>query len=584
MWMVEGRFIQGLRRVVGLAWLALCAVALLCGCGRIAAPDAVREADTFYGTSTRLRSMDPVQAGDVSSILAVARVYEGLYRYDYSARPYRLIPQLAEGMPEVSGDGCAYTIRLREGMRFQNDPCFTNTGGKGRALTAEDVLYSIKRVADVKTGSSGYWAFRGKILGLDAFREQSTSSEPTDYDAPVEGLRLLDERTLQIRMAQPYPQLLWILAMPYAFAVPREAVHYYGDEFRSHPVGSGPYRLISWVRNYRLEYAANPDWRPAPGIAAQVEGRPQRLVYYVMDDSSTRWLAFLSGQLDLYADIARDNWDVIFAEDGSINPMLKERGIRDHRISGLNVYYIGFNMSDPVLGGNKPLRQALSCAFNSRDWVGFYRNRIMRATGPIPPGVAGYVEETPYPFDLERARALLVEAGYPEGIDPATGQRLILTLELGATDSEMRESTELFVAFMDQLGVVVQPSYNNKPALFKKVEKRQAQMFRLSWFADYPDGQNFLQLFYGPNESPGPNRVNYNNKAFDRLYRRIAVMQDSPERTALYEEMGRIIMEDCPWIFMHYPVDYSLSRQRLEGYLPHDFPYGMECFYRLTGP
>ena len=555
---------------------------LVCACR----PDGGRlgqaETQTFYGTSTRVRSLDPVMAGDVSTILAVSRVYEGLYQYDYTSRPYRLIPKLAAGMPDVSADGLVYTIRLRDDVFFQDDPCFTQTEGRGRNLVAADLLYSILRIADVKTGSGGYWAFRGKIAGLDAFREHSSVAETTDYRQRVEGLQALDERTLQIRLLAPYPQLLWILAMPYAYAVAPEAVAYYGEGFNTHPVGTGPYRLTSWIRNYRLEYERNTAWRPAPNIREQVVNRPERLVYYVMDDSSTRWLAFLNGQLDLYTDIARDNWDVIFTEDMKINPILLNAGIQEHSISGLNVYYIGFNMDDPIVGANKKLRQALTCAFNSEDWIGFYRGRIMRANGPIPPGVAGHVAESVYPFDLKRAAELLAEAGYPNGQDPATGKRLVLTLELGATDSEMRESTELLVDFMDRLGVVIQPSYNNKPAFFEKVEKRQAQMFRLSWFADYPDGQNFLQLFYGPNDSPGPNRANYHNDQFDELYRQASLRQDSPERTDLYKKMSRIVMEDCPWLFMHYPMDYSLSRHRLQNYHPHDFPYGMECFYRLS--
>jgi ABC-type transport system substrate-binding protein len=135
------------------------------------------------------------------------------------------------------------------------------------------------------------------------------------------------------------------------------------------------------------------------------------------------------------------------------------------------------------------------------------------------------------------------------------------------------------MAFMARIGVVVRPSYNNKPTLFKKIEKRQAQMFRLSWYADYPDAENFLQLFYGPNSSPGPNRVNYSNPAFDRLYERVRTMQDSPERTALYARMADMVIDDAPWIFMHHTVNYTLRHDWLRGYHPHDFPYGMEKYY-----
>ena len=229
----------------------------------------------------------------------------------------------------------------------------------------------------------------------------------------------------------------------------------------------------------------------------------------------------------------------------------------------------------------KKLRQALTCAFNSQEWVNYYNGRIVRASGPIPSGVAGHVDApSPYPFNLEKSQRLLAEAGYPEGVDPATGRRLVLALELGKTDADMRESTELFCSFMRKIGVVIEPSYNNKPAFFEKIAKRQAQMFRLSWFADYPDGQNFLQLFYSRNASPGPNRVNYSNPAFDALYERAVTLPDTPERTELYRQLAAMVIEDCPWIFTHYPMDYSLSQQGLENYVPHDFPYGMEKYYQ----
>jgi len=503
----------------------------------------------------------------------MGKVYEGLLQYSYLARPYRLEPLLAEGMPDISPDGLVFTFRLKRGVHFHDDPCFP--GGKGRELTAEDFIYSIKRAADKKNLSTGWWAFNGRIQGLNEFREAAAGESPTDYSVPVAGLTAPDPHTLQITLTRPFPQLLWILAMPYAYAVPREAVEYYGENFVSHPVGTGPFILSEWRRNYRLEYRRNPAWHGgAPGL--------ERIVEYMIGDSSTRWLAFLTGQLDFYKDISHDNWDVIFRDGGRLAPELAARGIRASGIAGLDTYYIGFNMDDPVVGHNKKLRKALTCAFDSEAWIKYYNHRVTRARGPIPPGVEGYSDEPAlHPYDLEKARKLLAEAGWPDGRDPQTGKRLELTLELGQTDTEIRESTELFIGFMDKLGVVINPSYNNKPAFFKKIEQREAQMFRLSWFADYPDAENFLQLFYGPNASPGPNRVNYRRPEYDRLYEEIRVMQDGPERTELYRRMAAMVEEDCPWIFMHHPMAYVLHHDRLRNYAPHDFPYGMEKHFRL---
>ncbi len=553
----------------------------------------------YRAETSRIRGFDPVRVGDVTSIHAISKVYETLLQYAYLDRPYRVEPLLAEALPDVSPDGLEYLFRIRRGIFFQDDPCFA--GGRGRELTADDFVYSIKRVADQKNASGGYWAFRGRIVGLDAFREASASVAPTDYDSPVEGLKATDRYCLRIRLTRPYSQLPFVLAMHYAAAVPREAVEYYGADFINHPVGTGPFILKSWRRNYRMEYVRNPKWRetgrqdayPSSGEAADATfglladaGRPvpfiDRIVEYVISDGSTQWLMFLAGELDV-SGVSPDNWDAVFTADGRLNEALAKRGVRVHAMPQLNTYYVGFNMDDPVVGGNRALRQALTCAFDAEQWVRFHRGRVVRAVGPIPPGVSGYdpAATGAFPFDLERARERLQEAGYPGGRDPSTGRRLELTLELGAADASTRETAELLGAFFDRIGVALRPSYNNRPAFFSKLEQRRAQMFLLNWVADYPDPQNFLQLFYSPNASPGPNRTNYRDPEYDRLYEAAETLPNGPERLELCRTMVRMVMEDCPWIFLHHPVSYGLSHRRISNYKPHDFPYGMIKYVRV---
>ncbi len=589
-------------RLVAPAGLLLCGLTCT-GCGGTRRLDtgAASGEMVMYGATARIRGFDPVKAGDVASAMAISKIYEGLLQYSYLVRPYRVEPLLADGMPEVSADGLVYTFHIRPGIYFQDDPCFTNTAGRGRELTAADFVYSIKRVADAKNASTGYWAFRNRIVGLDEFRKASQGQESTDYDLPVEGLRALDRYTLQIKLVEPYPQLLWVLTMQYAFAVPREAVEYYGESFLNHPVGTGPYVLKAWRRNYRVEFERNPKWSetgrketyPREGAAGDAAaglledaGRPvpfiDRIVQFVVSDDSTRWLMFLTGEFST-SGISRDNWDAVITESRKLDRKLEEMGIVLAKTPTLSIYYLGFNMDDPVVGGNRKLRQAMTCAFNTEEWIHFYNDRIKRPTGPIPPGVAGY-EERPalFPYDLERARRLLAEAGYPGGRDPRTGRRLELTLDLGQAQSpEMRQSTELFADFMTRIGIVIKPSYNNWPTFLGKLERRQVQMYRLGWVADYPDAENFLQLFYGPNSSPGPNHSNYSNPEFDRLYERARVMPDCPERTRLYARMARMIEEDCPWIFTSIPLDYVLRHSWLRNYKPHDFPYGMVKYLRI---
>jgi len=248
------------------------------------------------------------------------------------------------------------------------------------------------------------------------------------------------------------------------------------------------------------------------------------------------------------------------------------------------VTYTAFNMDDPVVGPNKKLRQALSCAFDAAAWMEFQNGRIVKPRGPVPPGVAGArEEEPPYGFDLGRAKRLLAEAGYPDGQDPATGRRLKLALELGSADNpETRQGAEVLASFMERIGVVLEPSYNNWPAFLKKIEQRQAQMFTLTWVGDYPDAQNFLQLFAGENASPGPNRANYRSAEFDRLYRELIALPESPEREALCRAAADVVLEDCPWIFMAHPMAFSVRQSRLQNYRRHDFPWGMEKYWRVA--
>lgn len=564
------------------------------GCGGGAGPDGEGEGPVLRLTTARIRGFDPAHAGDQASIVATGRIYEGLLQYAWRDRPYRVEPLLADGMPEVSADGRVWRFRIREGIRFSDDPCFTATGGKGRELEARDFVYSIQRIADVKVGSGGYWAFRGKIEGLDDFRAASQGEAPTDYDIEIEGLRATGPRELEIRLKEPYPQLAWVLAMPYAFAVPREAVEFYGDRFVNHPVGTGPYVLASARQNHRYEYRVNPHWTGdgRRELLPAGEGGPEsgrrlpripRIVDVVVGDPSTAWLMFLSGQLDR-VDVSREQWDSIITPEQTLRPELAARGIVLHASPELAVTYTAFNMDDPVVGANRKLRQALSCAFDSVQWMEFQNGRIMPPTGPVPPGVSGHLDAPPpYGFDLERAARLLAEAGYPGGMDPSTGRRLTLTLELGSADNpETRQAAELMASFMERIGVVLRPSYNNWPAFLQKVSRRQAQMFSLTWLGDYPDAQNFLQLFASGNVSPGPNRANYVSESFDRLYAELMELPESPRREALCRAAAAVVLEDCPWILTAYPMAFTVCRNRLLDYTHHDFPWGMEKYWRLA--
>jgi oligopeptide transport system substrate-binding protein len=523
--------------------------------------------------TSRVRSLDPARTGDAASIRAILNVYEGLLRFSYEDRPYRLEPCLAAAMPCLSEDGRTLTISLKNGVVFQDDPCFRATGGRGRDVTAEDVIFSWKRMADRRTASPGYWAFRGRIRGLDAFREAS-GRDDFDFDQPVEGLRAPDPHTLVVELTGPQPLFPWVLAMHSAAVVPREAVEQYGERFGKHPVGTGPFRLVSWQPNYRLEFERHPRW--GEGRPGETPTSLDRLVRLVVNDSATRWMMFLRGELSRLP-LGGDERDAAFGPGRTLSRPLRERGIRLLTRPTLDVEYIGFNMEDPVVGANPALRHALTLALDRDDWARFYDGRVAPLYGPVPAPLEGArTKPGPTAHDPEAAAAALAEAGWPGGVDPATGERLELTLELaGADNPEFRQSNDLFIDMMRRIGVRVRASYNNRPVLFEKLEEKRAQMFRLSWIADYPDALNFLQLFYGPNRSPGSNRANYANPEVDRLFELIRALPESAERSRLIEAMVDRVVEDAPWIVLHQPLETVLVQPWLKNYRLHAFPYGM---------
>ena len=227
-------------------------------------------------------------------------------------------------------------------------------------------------------------------------------------------------------------------------------------------------------------------------------------------------------------------------------------------------------MKDPVIGPNRKLRQALNCAFDFPAWKRFLNNRILPSDGPLPPGISGRLE-TPfaYAYNEEKAKSLLAEAGYPDGVDPKTGRRLHLEIAVGRATQDAREMVELMASFYDRVGIELAARYMTWDAFLTAVNEGRTQMFNLGWIGDYPDPENFLQLFHSKNVSPGANHSNYVNPEFDKAY-------DAMD----WKKAQEIIREDCPWIFLYSPKSYSLMWNRVENYIPTDFPYGIEKHLR----
>ena len=516
-----------------------------------------------------VKGLDPISANDLYSSTVIAQMYEGLLEYNYLKRPFTLQPALAEAMPEVSKDGLTYTFKIKKGVKFHDNAAFKD--GKGRDITAQDFIYSWKRLADPRNASEGFWIFDGKIKGLNEWA-QMVKAEKANYDTPVEGLTATDSNTLVVKLTGVYHQLPFVLAMPFASIVPKEAVEKYGKEFLNNPVGTGPFVLeksADWVRNSKITLKKNPSYRPetyptegAPGDAEKgllVDAGKQvpfidKLVFNEIVEDQPRWQNGLKGNFDWF-DIPKDNFENA-VKDNKIAPELGAKAMALDVTPALDVTYIGFNMTDKELGKNKLLRQAISKAFDSKTYIQkFLNGRGVAAQGPIPPGVDAYDDVYKNPnaeFDLAKAKELLAKAGFPDGKGAPE-----LTYE-GLSDATARQGAEFFAQSMAAIGIKVKINSNTWPQFQEKIKGQKAQIFGIAWGADYPDAQNFFQLFYSKNKTPGPNDSSFTNLEFDKLYEESLKLPAGEERTKLYRKLRDIVADESPWIFNAHRLGYRL--------------------------
>lgn len=559
--------------------LVMCGVLMLTlGCTKDRSFD---ERELHLISPEKIAGFDPIHASDMYSGDEMGKVYEGLYEFHPLKRPYELMPNLTESLPSVSEDGLTYTFKLRKGVMFHDSPAFPN--GKGRELKSDDVLYSLKRLADPKLTAKGWWLFDDKIAGLNEWKEKNTPLEATNYTEEIEGLKKIDDYTLAIKLKKPYPQFLYALAMPYSFIVAKEAVEHFGKEFLNHPVGTGPFILPVFDQSNRIVYTKNPTFRekfyPSEGeegddklglLADAGKKIPlvDKIIVDIIVEAQPKWLGFQKAKSDLF-EIPKDFFDSAVVGGKELAPDLKSKGIRLFANAQLDVTFFAFNHDDPLFKNNKKLRQAMSLAWNREEANKlFYNSSAIEAQSVIPPGLGGYRKEyrNPYTkFDLDLAKKLLAEAGYPggKGLPDITIQT--------RNETVARQIIEHFAKNLEKIGVKIKVGMNTWPELVNKVTNRKHQMYTMAWGADYPDAENFLGLLYCPNASPGSNGANYCNPEFDNLFKTATILQDSPERSAMYEKMNEMVAIENPWIFGFHRTKFYLGQAWLKNYKYMEF-------------
>jgi oligopeptide transport system substrate-binding protein len=516
------------------------------------------------------KSLDPVEGSTTYDNMATVQLYETLLVNKYSD-PMQYEPLLVTQIPASDDGGLTWKFELKKGVRFHDNACFPN--GEGRELVTDDVFYSLKRMADDQYKLENWWLIADTIEGFDAFKDEQNAAEEFDYDAPVPGFRKIDDHNFEIRLAKPVTRFLWIMTMFQTSIVPREAVEFYGEDFPFNPVGTGPFMLESsddWVPKQSLTLVRNPNYHEVLYPAREewdADARRMRLhraagqrVPFVDRVEMTMYpqdqpmfLQFRAGRLG-YSELPDPFYEEIFDEQTrEVLPEVKETGITVHSVQLLDFIFRGFNMEDELVGApagesGKKLRQAISLALDL-DEVNerFYSGTNVVYDGPIPPGLDGHPEpgENVNPYrgpNLELARQKLAEAGYPEG-DGLPTIRYYTTRN--SINLEMGELTKRQLA---RLGIDLDVIPVDFSTLIETVNKKNAPMFTFAWSSDYPDAENNLALFYGPNESPGSNHYNYKNPEYDALYEQVLTMLPGSERTEVYERMRDMLLEDVPYI------------------------------------
>jgi ABC-type transport system substrate-binding protein len=547
---------------------------------------------------------DPQAIGDTYSDAVCLAIFDPLYRYDYFARPAVLEPNTADGLPEITDGGRTYTIKVKRGIYFAADPAF---GGKRRELTAEDYVYSIKRVFDPKVRSYWLYLFERTLVGLDEPLARARKRGTFDYDEKIEGLQALDRYTLRIRFRQPDYAFKWWLTTSSFAAVAREVVERYQDashRVMEHPVGTGPYRLASWTRGQRIVLEANPGFRvehyPAPGsdagdaaIARGLTGRTLPLAgtidIRIIEEAQPRMLAFDRGQLD-YVTVPSSLAPTVL-DDNKLKPALAARGIVLHRSSEPSLEFFFFNLDDPLVGGYTPakiaLRRAITMGYDRAAALAQLQNgQGIVADQPVPPGLLGNDKTiaVPTPYDPAAARALLDRFDYRDRDGDGyreTPEGRPLTLAKGSTtDATARASDELWKRNMDALGLRITFVKNKWPELNKMTEAGQMMMWGLGWISNVPDGDAFYSYLVSRNIGTS-NDARLRLPEYDRIYDEAHGLPDGPQRNAAFRKLNELIAAYAPWILASYPYRSDLTQPWLRGFKPSAFQRFQWAYYAV---
>jgi len=496
-----------------------------------------------YNESFGIASLDPAFAKSQSVMWPVHQLYNTLVEIDDSLH---IVPSLATSWT-ISPDRLTYLFHLRDDIYFHNDAAFPN--GKGRKMNAQDVVYSLSRIIDPKTAGPGAWIFNGKV----------------DKENPFSAI---DDSTFQLKLIKPYHPILGILSMQYCSIVPEEAVKKYGDEFRRHPVGTGPFQYVAWQEGQALVLKKNGRY-----FERDREGNPlpylDGIKISLYSSKATEFLLFRQGQLQFINDIDPSFKDELLSKQGVLKKEWEGK-LQLQTSPYLNTEYFGILVdTSNMLVKDSPLRlkkirQAINYGFDRRKMILYLRNSIGTAaeSGFVPAGLPSFDAAIVkgYHYDPVKSKQLLAEAGYPGG----KGLPVIKILTI-ATYADMAD----FIAKqLSESGIQVQVEVVLKSLLLQMTANSTAPFFRASWIADYPDAENYLSVFYSKNPAP-PNYTRYHNASFDALLEKAIAETNDSVRYKLYQQADQLVIDDAPVVPLWYDKAIHLVQNNVNGFTPN---------------
>ena len=569
--------------------LACLLAALAVGSAHADAPKKVLR----YAFEVAETSLDPVKVSDLYSRILTPHIFEGLYHYDHLARPIKVKPLTADGMPEPSPDFRSWTIRIMPGIYFADDPAFK---GKRRELIAQDYVYAFKRFADPANRSPGWTSLEtDRLVGLNELRQAALdANKPFDYDREIEGVRALDRYTLRFTLAEPRPRFYENLASGDLYgAVAREVVEFYGEEAEAHPVGTGPFKLAQWRRSSFIAFERNPDFRemlydaePAAddaegqALLARFKGRRlpmiDRVEISIIEEEQPRWLAFVNNEADLEFEMGFQ-FVVQAMPNGRVASHLAKRGIKGYRNLEPTVYCAFFNMDDPVVGGygaaNIALRRAIGLGLDSRTEIAYvFNGQGIVAQTPLLPHTMAFSPNYRSEFadyDPGRAKALLDLYGYTDRDgdgwrDMPDGAPLLLKINTQA-DQRSRKIAEMLDRNLRAIGIHSQSIVAQWPENLKAARSGKLQVWTVGSQADAPDSIGALAR-YDSRQIGGQNLARFRLPAFDALYDRAQAIPDGPERAALFEQAQKLALAYMPYKYTLNRISTDMTQPWLIGY------------------